>query len=186
MFLAVNNTTSIHEYYSSLKFEQVSSWNIVGDQVKNCAILESGDISDLLPMRITVPMNPPDYSTRSLILRTCLEIPRVMASKSPQYTPGHYQRKMKNVLTNYVEIPLKPDKYLNEKAAEKFNELFPSRQCYHADGPEWEKFHDYWTGKSMMNYWDIKRKFDYPSSTHDRKMGTLLLMKYYIIHLIFN
>ena len=35
-------------------------------------------------------------------------------------------------------------------------------------------FHEFWTGKSMMHFWEIREEFAKPSGDNDRTVGQLL------------
>ena len=174
MFLVANPTTSIRTFYKNLHFEEVHSWNIVGKEVLECAKLESVDTKDLVILRMKSYMSPQKYTTQQLIMRTCQNIPRLMLRSDSQATERVYDKKMNSVLSSYVSIPLKPDIYLNRDAENEFNKLLPLRPQYTPDGPEWSKFHEYWSGKSWLQYWDIKKDFQKAAGQRDQTLGTSL------------
>ena len=151
MFLVVNETTDLHKYYETLKFKKVESWNVVRKEVLECTELESTDTTELGALRIIELMKPQEHSTQQLILRTYKNIPRMMKEDDAPTSPAIYNNKMKNILTEYVQVPLKPDIYFNNQAEGVFNCLFPSRTRYEPDGIEWQAFHMYWSGKTMMH-----------------------------------
>ena len=79
MFLACNIRSSIHRYYEKLNFEACDSWNIVGQQVTDCVTLESKDLSDLVPYKLSEVMRPSTHTSRDLLFRTLSEIERPSA-----------------------------------------------------------------------------------------------------------
>ena len=85
-----------------------------------------------------------------------------MKETTDKNPPSIYRKKMKKVLSSFVSIPLPPDIHLNTEAENQFNALLPFRPKYTPDGPEWAQFHDYWTGKSWLQYWDIAEEFKTP------------------------
>ena len=173
MFLAANTKSTINRYYKKLDFVQNESWNDVGQEVFECATLESKDLTDLLPMKLSLPV-PNNYPTTTyLFLRTLKTLPRPIndLKASPD---GCYSNKMKSVLMWYVNEPLADEKKWNDDILQDFNETVPSCQSYKPNGPEWNTFHVFLTGKAMMHHWEIKNAFQIPYSDNDRAVGTFL------------
>ena len=172
MFLAANSKTSIRNYYDRLQFEECQGWNVVGEQVYECAKLESTYLSGMLPLKILVPIETTNVTTIDLCCRLIDKFPRPISEMRSSCVPS-YRTKMKKVLTAYSKTPLPREVKWNENMQDHFNSTLSTRVSYEPDGPEWAKFHEFWTGKSMCNFWDVKNKFNAPDGDNDCTVGTL-------------
>ena len=141
-----------------------------------CAKLESNDLSGILPFKILVPIKTTTVTTIDLCCRLIDKFPRPI-SEIRSSCVASYQTKMKKVLTAYSNTPLPKEVKWNENMQDHFNATFSTRVRYEPDGPEWAKFHEFWTGKAMCNFWNVKNEFNIPDGDNDRTVGTLFPFK---------
>ena len=120
MYLVTSVSGSVHEYYESRGFERIDDWDKVSQEIKECASLETSDITLQILLVKKSLFVPSTLNTSNLIQRLSRSREMTLNQVPTNLRNRAIDRVWHDALSEYVSKPLEPDEYNNREARNYF------------------------------------------------------------------